>query len=107
MLKLNNIYNMDCIEGLKQLEDNSIDLIVTSPPYNLGIEYDSWDDKMSWTDYLKWCEKWLQECYRVLKDDGRICINHCLLTSPRKNGDTGSKLPLFDIKYIILCALAK
>lgn len=39
MLKLNKIYNMDCLEGLKQLDDNSIDLIVTDPPY--GINYKS------------------------------------------------------------------
>jgi len=36
MLELNKIYNMDCMEGMKQLEDNSIDLTITSPPYNLG-----------------------------------------------------------------------
>lgn len=36
MLKINKIYNMDCLEGLKQMKDNSVDLIVTSPPYNKG-----------------------------------------------------------------------
>ena len=75
-LELNKVHNMDCVEGLKQLDDNSIDLIVTSPPYNVGIDYDTWKDKMPWEDYLAWCKKWLSECFRVLKDDGRICINH-------------------------------
>ena len=37
MIELNKIYNIDCIEGLKMIEDNSIDLIITSPPYNKGI----------------------------------------------------------------------
>lgn len=66
---------MDCVDGLKLVDENSIDLIVTSPPYNCGIEYDSWDDNMPWTEYLGWCLSWLEECYRVLKPDGRICIN--------------------------------
>ena len=38
MIELNKIYNIDCIEGLKMIEDNSIDLIITSPPYNKGIK---------------------------------------------------------------------
>ena len=39
MLELNKIYNEDCLEGLKQLDDNSVDLIITSPPYNLGKQH--------------------------------------------------------------------
>ena len=100
-LEINNIYNMDCVEGLKQVESNSIDLIVTSPPYNLGIQYDSWDDNMPWDEYLDWCKQWLTECYRVLKDDGRICIDHYLCCAPRKNGDTCSRFPLFEYKNIM------
>ena len=38
-LKLNKIYNMDCVEGLKMLPDNYIDCVVTSPPYNLGGDF--------------------------------------------------------------------
>jgi site-specific DNA-methyltransferase (adenine-specific) len=67
---------MDCLEGMRQMEDNSVDLIVTSPPYNVGIEYDSWDDNMPWDQYFIWSEKWLKEFYRILKLDGRICLNH-------------------------------
>jgi len=100
-LQIDNIYNMDCVKGLKQVEDNSVDLIVTSPPYNVGIEYDSWDDNMQWEDYLKWVREWLSECYRILKDDGRICINHYFCNAPRKNGDSCSRFPLFDFKNIM------
>ena len=89
---------MDCIEGLKQIDDNSIDLIVTSPPYNIGIDYDTWQDTMKWEEYLLWCEKWLIECYRVLKPDGRICINHYLNFQDR--WEKVSRFPLFDIKII-------
>ena len=100
-MEVNNIYNMDCVEGLKQIPDNTVDLIVTSPPYNVGIEYDSWDDNRPWAEYLEWCEKWLVECYRVLKDDGRICINHYICTAPRRNGEMVSRFPLFDFKNIM------
>lgn len=70
------LYNSDCLEMLKEVADNSIDLVVTSPPYNLKIEYDTWDDNMSWDDYYYWCRKWFNEVYRVLKPDGRFCLNH-------------------------------
>lgn len=72
------IYNQDCLQTLKSMEDNSIDLILTSPPYNIGIDYDVYNDNIEWKEYYKWCEKWLIECYRVLKNDGRIAINHYL-----------------------------
>ena len=65
----------DILEGFKTLEDNSVDLVVTSPPYNVSIDYDSWDDTLSKKDYFDWVVKWLSECYRVLKPDGRIAIN--------------------------------
>lgn len=107
MLQFNNIYNMDCVEGLKQIGDNAIDLIVTSPPYNVGIDYDVYKDTLPWVDYLQWCRQWLTQCYRVLKDDGRICINHYINfiandydTSGNSIG-TKCRFPLFDIKQIM------
>ena len=99
MLEVNKIYNMDCVEGLKLLDDNSVDLIITSPPYNVGIKYDSWNDFMPWMEYLSWCRKWLTECFRVLKDDGRICINHYLAFSSKV--DEKCQFPLFDFRNIM------
>ena len=75
-MELNKIYNEDCLSGLKKIEDNSVDLILTSPPYNIGIDYDTYDDNRPWDEYYAWCEEWLKECFRVLKHDGRIVINH-------------------------------
>ena len=74
-MKLNKIINTDCIEGLKKLEENSVDLCVTSPPYNVGIEYDDWNDNMPYIDYMGFAREWLTEVYRVLKPDGRIAVN--------------------------------
>ena len=78
-MELDKIYNVDCIKGMQMLPDDSVDLIVTSPPYNIGIDYDVYDDERPWDEYYAWCEQWLKECYRVLKKDGgRICLDHYL-----------------------------
>jgi site-specific DNA-methyltransferase (adenine-specific) len=70
VIELNTVHNIDCVKGLKLVDDNSVDLIVTSPPYNVGIDYDTWKDNMSWSNYLNWCQEWLTECFRILKDGG-------------------------------------
>jgi site-specific DNA-methyltransferase (adenine-specific) len=74
-MDLNKIYNIDCIEGMKQIKSNYIDLIITSPPYNLGKEYANYKDDMDWVEYKDWCKKWISECYRILSPDGRFCLN--------------------------------
>lgn len=63
------------MEGLYKLDENSIDLIVTSPPYNLDIGYANNKDNLTYTDYLNWTTDWIWLSKRVLKPDGRICIN--------------------------------
>ena len=68
------IYNQDCVSGLKLLPDNSVDLIVTSPPYNLNINYQDHKDDMILESYYKWCKEWIIESYRVTKDGGRFCL---------------------------------
>ena len=52
-----------------------VQLIITSPPYNCGIDYDKHQDIMTYPDYLQWCHKWLKLMYDHMADDGRICIN--------------------------------
>jgi len=43
MIETDKIYNIDCIDGMKMMDEDSVDLIVTSPPYNIGIDYDEYD----------------------------------------------------------------
>ena len=57
------------------IEPNSIDLIVTSPPYNVDIQYNSHNDDFSYAEYLKFTRSWLSRCYDFIKDDGRFCLN--------------------------------
>jgi site-specific DNA-methyltransferase (adenine-specific) len=59
----------------RKVKPNSIDLIVTSPPYNIDIKYNSHDDQLSYKDYKIFSKKWMTRCYNWLKDDGRFCLN--------------------------------
>lgn len=65
----------DCRDVMSNMPENSIDQIVTSCPYGVGIDYDSWDDDDYFDEYMKFTSEWLSESYRVLKDDGRIALN--------------------------------
>lgn len=53
----------------------SVDLIVTSPPYNVEVVYGTHRDDLNYAEYLEFCEAWLQRCYQWLKPDGRFCLN--------------------------------
>jgi len=72
MIEVNKIYNMDCLEGLKQLEDNSVDLVVTDPPYNIGKDFAN--DNLSKEDFLSWCKEWIVELNRVVDVGGAIYL---------------------------------
>lgn len=69
------IINGDCIEVMKTLPESSVDLVVTSCPYGVGIDYDVHDDDVEFEDYKIFSRDWLLQVYRVLKDDGRIALN--------------------------------
>lgn len=72
---LGKITNGDCVEVMGKLPDNSINLVVTSCPYSVNINYDVYDDNTTIEQYLEFTEKWLTQAYRILKDDGRVAIN--------------------------------
>ena len=114
---INQVICGDCLEVMKKIDSNSIDLIITSPPYNLGnvkkggfyggkqkgekIEYLSHDDNMDDKEYVIWQHRVLRECYRLLKGTGAIFYNH----KPRiKNGiyDDRKKLIPLSIRQEII-----
>ena len=72
---LNKITNGDCREVMREMPANSIDLMVTSPPYGVGIAYDSFDDDINFEAYKEFSKEWLSEAFRVLKPDGRLALN--------------------------------
>lgn len=83
---IGKVINGDCIEVMKTLPDDSVNLVVSSPPYNVGIGYDTHIDTLSMDEYWGFTKEWLAETYRLLKDDGRIAINIPLETNVRERG---------------------
>ena len=69
------IIKEDCITGMNSLKDQSVDVIVTSPPYNLGINYSTYKDTKSRENYLLWIKDVFLAAKRVLKDEGHLFVN--------------------------------
>lgn len=77
------LINADCLVYLKTMKEGSAHCVITSPPYNVDLGnnkykkqgYSSHNDNMPYGEYLLWMEEVLRECYRVLSEDGRMCIN--------------------------------
>lgn len=70
-----NLILEDCLVGMKKMPAESVDLVVTSPPYNLGINYASYDDTGDRDQFLTWCGDWAAEVHRLLKADGSFFLN--------------------------------
>ena len=69
------IHRGNSTKTMSEMPEKSVDLVITSPPYGVGIDYDSWNDDMDINQYLDFTKGWLREVYRVMKDDGRIALN--------------------------------
>lgn len=74
-MQINKIHLRDCCEGMLDLPDQSIDICVTSPPYNLGIAYGTYEDHKPRQDYLAWLDQIFQGIRRVLNDNGHFWLN--------------------------------
>jgi site-specific DNA-methyltransferase (adenine-specific) len=68
-------YAADCVEVLKRLPPGSVDVIVTSPPYNLGIRYRTYQDSLPQMEYLSWTHTWVAAAARVLSPQGSLFLN--------------------------------
>src|SRR5262249_48089836 len=65
----------DCTAGMSRLADESVDLVMTSPPYNLGISYGKYSDRQDRRSYLGWCGEWARQVRRVLRSSGSFFLN--------------------------------
>lgn len=65
----------DCVKGMARLSDEQVDLVVTSPPYNLGIRYSKFSDRQNRPSYLRWCREWVSQIRRILKPNGSFFLN--------------------------------
>ena len=70
----NEVNLIDCIEGLSQLEDNSVDCFIVDPPYNIGKDFGNNKTKKDIQQYVDWCESWITQCERALKPSGTMYI---------------------------------
>jgi len=72
--KPGKIHQGDCIKLMKKVEDGSIDLVFADPPFNIGYEYDEYDDRRDDEKYRDWCEQWITEVFRILKPNGTFWL---------------------------------
>ena len=70
----NNIYHHDCVAALQQLPAGCVDLAFADPPFNIGYDYDVYQDKLESDRYLAWSRDWTAEVVRVLKPDGTFWL---------------------------------
>ncbi|NOU00738.1 MAG: site-specific DNA-methyltransferase [Gallionella sp.] len=75
------IFKGDCLEMMRELPSEIINLTITSPPYNIGKEY---EQKMSVAQYANWCESWIKEIHRLAKNDGTFWLNLGYFEVPEK-----------------------
>ena len=68
------IYKDDILK-INSIPNNYVDLIVTSPPYNVDIHYNSHADNLSYDDYLEFTQKWIKKCFDLIKSEGRFLLN--------------------------------
>ena len=73
-MDVNRLYNMDCISGMGQLSERSVDLAFADPPFNIGYDYDVYEDQKAAEEYLNWTRQWGQALVRTLKPNGTFWL---------------------------------
>ncbi|MEL7337976.1 MAG: site-specific DNA-methyltransferase [Planctomycetota bacterium] len=68
------IHQGDCVAGLSRVAEGSVDLVFADPPFNIGYEYDVYDDDRSSQEYLDFCRQWISASYNALKPDGTFWL---------------------------------
>ncbi|MCA9118524.1 MAG: site-specific DNA-methyltransferase, partial [Planctomycetaceae bacterium] len=71
---LNNIHHGDCVAGMNSLPAGSIDLAFADPPFNIGFDYDVYQDRKEQSQYLAWSRSWIAAVHRALKPDGTFWL---------------------------------
>jgi len=73
---INKIIKGDCLELLKKIPDNSIDMTFADPPFNLKKKYNGYKDSLEFKEYIKWCDEWIREMVRITKPTGSIFVHN-------------------------------
>jgi DNA modification methylase len=72
--RVNRIIQGDCVEGMREYRAGSVHLAFADPPFNIGYDYDKYDDKRSCEDYLGWSKDWISEVIRLLTPGGAFWL---------------------------------
>jgi site-specific DNA-methyltransferase (adenine-specific) len=73
-LHLDRVHQGDCLDLLARVPSGTVDLAFADPPFNIGYDYDTYDDRRSADDYLAWSRRWMAEVERVLKASGTFWL---------------------------------
>jgi site-specific DNA-methyltransferase (adenine-specific) len=73
-LEWNKYHLMDVVDGLKTIEDDSVDIVLVDPPYNIKKDFGDCKDNLSINDYVDWCDLWIKECVRIMKPSASLYI---------------------------------
>src|SRR5690242_21312957 len=73
-LPLDRLYDGDCLELFPRVGDGTVDLVFADPPFNIGYDYDVYDDRLGADQYLEWTSRWAAEVARVLKPNGTFWL---------------------------------
>lgn len=73
-METNHLYNQDCIAGMQAMAASSVDLVFADPPFNIGYEYDVYEDQLAADEYLNWTRQWGAGVLRVLKPNGTFWL---------------------------------
>jgi len=74
-MQINTIHHQDCVQGLNSLPEKSVDIVTTSPPYNLNIDYNTYKDNKSRQEYLSWLDQVFSAIHRCINDQGHFWLN--------------------------------
>ena len=73
-IEKNKIHTGDCVKGMGKIEDGAIDLVFADPPFNIGYDYDEYDDRKEHEHYIDWSREWISAVHRVLKPNGTFWL---------------------------------
>ena len=71
---LGRIHHGDCVAGMQSIPDGAIDMVFADPPFNIGYQYDEYDDRLDSEKYVDWSRRWIEQVYRVLRPDGTFWL---------------------------------
>jgi site-specific DNA-methyltransferase (adenine-specific) len=73
-LELNKIHKLDALKGLAKLKNESCDIVIADPPYNIGKDFEVTKDKMEISEYVEWSKEWIDQCVRAMKPNATMFI---------------------------------